>query len=91
MLESDPIPSPQQLQTLIDVTLDEVFDKEEEEELVIEMGPKAAPTPESVAERFENKYRIWQRYVKIIKDAGEVHELDYDELIDYKMIIFLLV
>ena len=55
MLESDPIPSPQQLQAIIDETIDEVF--EEEEDIVTEMGPKATPTPETVVERFENKFR----------------------------------
>ena len=79
MLESDPIPSPQQLQALIDETIDEVF--EEEEDIVTEMGPKVTPTPETVVERFENKFRIWQRDVKI-KDANEVLELDCDELVE---------
>ena len=80
MLESDPIPSPQQLQALIDETIDEVF--EEEEDIVTEMGPKVTLTPETVIERFENKFRIWQRDVKIIKDANEVLELDCDELVE---------
>ena len=82
LLESNPIPSPKQLQDLLDETIDEVFDDKEEEDIISEMAPKAAPTPDSVSERFENQYRIWQRDVKLIEEARECHELDYDELVE---------